>query len=52
MAIMDERAAYIVAGSFVGFLIEHHGLTRLRSLYETMDYETALGNGARVSSRP
>jgi hypothetical protein len=42
-SIMDERTAYTIAGSFVGFLIESRGLARFRSLYETMDYEAAYG---------
>jgi len=35
--------AYTLAGSFVGFLIEQHGLARFRTLYETADYEKAYG---------
>lgn len=30
---LDSREAHIVAGSFVGFLIERHGLTQFRRLY-------------------
>jgi len=30
---LDERSAYIVAGSFVGFLIERHGLALFREFY-------------------
>jgi hypothetical protein len=30
---LDGREAYIVAGAFVGFLIERYGLTRFRRLY-------------------
>ena len=30
---LDSRDAYIVAGSFVGFLIEQHGLVQFRRLY-------------------
>jgi hypothetical protein len=40
----DTRAAYIVAGSFVGFLIEQYGLPTFRRLYETGHYEEAYGN--------
>ncbi len=42
-SIMDERTAYIIAGSFVGFLIENRGLARFRDLYETTDYAKAYG---------
>jgi hypothetical protein len=38
--VMDERSAYILAGSFVGFLIEKYGLTMFRTLYETGGYES------------
>ena len=31
---LDNRDAYIVAGSFVGFLIERHGLEIFRELYD------------------
>ena len=39
--VMDEETAYVLAGSFVGFLIERHGLAAFRTLYETGDYERA-----------
>jgi hypothetical protein len=42
---MDERAAYILAGSFVGFLIERYGLPMFRSLYD-------IGNYAEVYGKP
>jgi len=35
--------AYILAGSFVQFLIDTLGLPRFRSLYETADYEKVYG---------
>jgi hypothetical protein len=41
--VADTRAAYIVAGSFVGFLIEQYGLPTFRRLYETGHYEEAYG---------
>jgi len=41
--VMDEKTAYILAGSFVGFLIERDGLAAFRSLYETGDYQRAYG---------
>jgi hypothetical protein len=37
--VMDERTAYILAGSFVGFLLERYGLALFRHLYETERYE-------------
>jgi hypothetical protein len=36
---MDEKTAYILAGSFVGFLLERYGLALSRRLYETEHYE-------------
>src|SRR5713101_6683041 len=42
-SIMDEATAYGLAGSFVGFLIEQHGLPPFRSLYATVDYEKVYG---------
>src|SRR5262245_34723630 len=42
-SIMEERRAYIIAGSFVKFLIENRGLARFRDLYETTDYAKAYG---------
>jgi hypothetical protein len=40
-AVMDERTAYVLAGSFAGFLIEKHGLPKFRTLYESGDYVRA-----------
>jgi hypothetical protein len=37
--VMPEETAYILAGSFVGFLIEEHGLAPFRNLYDSGDYE-------------
>jgi len=37
--VMDEKTAYIVAGSFVGFVIERYSLALFRRLYETENYE-------------
>ena len=42
-SVMDEKAAYTLAGSFVGFLIEKNGLTQFQSLYEARDYEKVYG---------
>jgi hypothetical protein len=41
--VLDEKTSYVLAGSFVGFLIERCGLALFRSLYETERYETAYG---------
>jgi hypothetical protein len=41
--VMEEKTAYILAGSFVGFLVERYGLARFRRLYETEDYEQVYG---------
>jgi hypothetical protein len=37
--VMPEETAYILAGSFVGFLIEEYGLAPFRNLYDSGDYE-------------
>jgi hypothetical protein len=41
--VMEEKTAYILAGSFVGFVIERYGLALFRSLYETGNYEQVYG---------
>jgi len=41
--VMDERTAYVLAGSFVGFVIERYGLAQFRSMYETGNYEAVYG---------
>lgn len=46
--VMLERTAYILAGSFVEFLIEKHGLPEFRTLYESGDYEKAYQKSLRV----
>jgi hypothetical protein len=38
-SVMAEPTAYILAGSFVGFLIEEYGLPRFKRLYETGNYD-------------
>jgi hypothetical protein len=42
-SVMDEGTAYVLAGSFVGFLIEQHGLAPFRTLYERGDYAEVYG---------
>ena len=41
--VMEEKTAYILAGSFVGFVIERYGVALFRRLYETANYETVYG---------
>lgn len=41
--VIDEKTAYILAGSFVGFVIERYGLASFRSLYETENYAQVYG---------
>jgi hypothetical protein len=41
--VMTEETAYVLAGSFVGFLIEKYGLPAFRRLYETENYEIVHG---------
>lgn len=38
---MPERPAYLMAGSFVRFLIEKRGLAAFKTLYDTGSYEQA-----------
>jgi len=41
--VLREQDAYVLAGSFVGFLIERYGLEDFRKLYESGSYEGAYG---------
>jgi hypothetical protein len=41
--VMKEDAAYILAGSFVEFLVDRYNLASFRRLYETDDYEKSYG---------
>jgi len=45
---MDEQDAYVLAGSFVGFLIEVYSLPEFKGLYESGSYESAYGKPLRV----
>jgi hypothetical protein len=45
---LGEESAYILAGSFVGFLVENHGLAEFRTLYEAGTYEAAYGKSLRM----
>jgi hypothetical protein len=47
-AVVDERTGYLLAGSFVEFLIEKYGLPQFRTLYESGDYEQAYQEPLRV----
>lgn len=49
--VMDERTAYILAGSFVGFLIERYEVTLFRSVYETENYDRAYGKSFGTLAR-
>jgi hypothetical protein len=42
-SVIDERTAYVLAGSFVGFLIERYEVTLFRSVYETENYDAVYG---------
>jgi hypothetical protein len=46
-SVLNEQSAYILAGSFVGFLIEKYGLSEFRKLYESGAYESAYGKSLR-----
>lgn len=41
--VMQEQDAYILAGSFVDFLIENYGLAMFRKLYEVGSYDLVYG---------
>jgi hypothetical protein len=43
-----EQTAYILAGSFVGVLIEKYGLPAFKSLYETGNYDTVYGKSVEI----
>ncbi|MBI2361240.1 MAG: hypothetical protein HYV04_20430 [Deltaproteobacteria bacterium] len=45
---VGERNAYILAGSFVGFLIEKYGMPMFRRLYETEDYDIVYGKSLEI----
>jgi hypothetical protein len=50
-SVMDEKLAYVLAGSFVGFLIERYGLPLFRSLYETDHCEQVYGKSLETLER-
>jgi hypothetical protein len=49
--VLDERTAYLIAGSFVGFIVEKHGLPAFRSLYEGTAYEAVYGKALHALER-
>src|SRR5262245_33378924 len=46
--VLPERSAYVLAGSFVGFLIEKYGLPEFRKVYESGAYEATYGKSLDV----
>jgi hypothetical protein len=46
--VVEEKTAYILAGSFVGFVIERYGLALFRSVYETGNYEEVYGKSLGI----
>ena len=46
--VMNEQSAYILAGSFVGFLIEKYGLSEFKMLYETENYDKVYGKPLEI----
>lgn len=47
----NEQTAYILGGSFVGFLIEKHGLPKFRDFYETGNYEKVYRKSLEILER-
>lgn len=47
-SVVDEQTSYILAGSFVAFLVETYGLQMFRSLYARGDYEGIYGKSLSV----
>jgi hypothetical protein len=47
-AVMDEKTAYALSGSFMGYLIEKYGLASFRSLYTTKNYEQVYGKSLDI----
>jgi len=42
-SVLNEQSAYVLAGSFVGFLMEKYGLPEFRKLYEGGTYKNVYG---------
>jgi len=49
--VVPEQSAYVLAGSFVGFLIEKQGLPQFMKLYESGSYESAFGKPLEALER-
>jgi hypothetical protein len=49
--VIDEKTAYVIAGSFVGFLIETYSLPAFRNLYETESYKKVYGKSLDALER-
>jgi hypothetical protein len=49
--VMQEQPAYILAGSFVEFLIENYGLTMFRSLYDNHSYQSVYAKNLAALER-
>jgi hypothetical protein len=49
--VMNEETAYVLAGSFVGFLVEKHGLPAFRRLYGSENYEIVYGKALLLLER-
>ena len=47
-SVVEGRTAYIVAGSFVSFLIERYGLPMFQGLYKTGNYKKIYGKSLSV----
>jgi hypothetical protein len=41
--VLNEQSAYILAGSFVGYLIDKYGLPDFKAVYEGRAYESVYG---------
>ena len=50
-SVADNRTAYILAGSFVGFLIEKYGLPKFKRLYQTESYNKVYGESLQILDR-
>jgi hypothetical protein len=46
-----RQTAKTLAGSFVGFLTEKHGLGKFRDLYETKNYDNVYGKSLEILER-
>jgi hypothetical protein len=42
-SVLNEQSAYILAGSFVGYLIDKYGLPDFKAVYEGRTYESVYG---------